>query len=475
MLEPDQILTVDLDGTLVRTDMLHETFWSAFARDWRTPLKALQALRSGRPTLKAFLSTASEIDVTKLPYNALVVDYIKAFRAKGGRTILATASNQDIAQDIAAHLNLFDEVHGSDASRNLKGQNKALFLSSRLGAKSFYYIGDAHADLPVWEQAAKAITIDAGPNLRKSVERINPNFEHLGTRKARLAGYFKAVRPHQWLKNVLVFAPALAAHQLESVVLVQSLIAFFAFSFIASSVYVTNDLLDLRADRAHPRKRQRPFASGAIQIQYGGLLALGLFLAGILIALLLEPVFLFTILAYYVLTSAYSLLLKRKTIIDICTLAGLYTMRIIGGGMATDIVLSFWLLAFSIFIFLSLAAIKRQAELVDLKERGLLQATGRGYHVDDLPLMTMIVISAGFMATLVLMLYVNSASVIALYPAPSALLGVCCILLYWLTRMAFMTHRGQMHDDPIIFSIKDRVSQLCFALITALVIIGAAS
>ena len=475
MPKTDQILTVDLDGTLIRSDMLHETFWSAFSRDWRTPFRALRALFSGKAALKAFLSGASEIDVTRLPYNDAVLDYIKTFRASGGRTILATACNQDIAQDIAGHLTLFDEVHGSDASHNLKGQNKALFLSSRFGEKSFIYIGDAHADLPVWEQASKAITINAGPNLRKSVERINPEFEHLGTPKERLTTYLKAVRPHQWLKNSLVFAPALAAHQLESATLIQSLIAFFAFSLIASSVYVTNDLLDLNADRAHPRKRQRPFASGAIPIQHGALLALGLFLAGILTAFLLKPVFLLALLTYYVLTSVYSLLLKRKTIIDICTLAGLYTMRIIGGGAATDITLSFWLLAFSIFIFLSLAAIKRQAELVDLKEQGSLQAKGRGYHVDDLPLMTMIVISAGFMAILVLMLYVNSASVIALYPTPSALWGVCCILLYWLARMAFITHRGRMHDDPIIFSIKDKVSQLCFALITALVLIGAAS
>ncbi|MDC1298785.1 UbiA family prenyltransferase [Pseudomonadales bacterium] len=475
MPKTDQILTVDLDGTLIRTDMLHETFWSAFSRDWQTPFRALRALFFGKAALKAFLSGASEIDVTRLPYNDVVIDYIKTFRASGGRTILATACNQDIAQDIAGHLTLFDEVHGSDASHNLKGQNKALFLSSRFGEKSFIYIGDAHADLPVWKQASKAVTINAGPNLRKSVERINPEFEHLGTPKERLTSYLKAVRPHQWLKNSLVFAPALAAHQLESATLIQSLIAFFAFSLIASSVYITNDLLDLSADRAHPRKRQRPFASGAIPIQHGALLALGLFLAGILTAFLLKPVFLLALLTYYVLTSVYSLFLKRKTIIDICTLAGLYTMRIIGGGAATDITLSFWLLAFSIFIFLSLAAIKRQAELVDLKEQGSLQAKGRGYHVDDLPLMTMIVISAGFMAILVLMLYVNSASVIALYPTPSALWGVCCILLYWLARMAFITHRGRMHDDPIIFSIKDKVSQLCFALITALVVIGAAS
>ena len=269
MPKTDHILTVDLDGTLIHTDMLHETFWSAFSQDWRTPFIALRALCSGKATLKAFLSGASEIDVARLPYNDVVIDYIKAFRAKGGRTILATASNQDIAQDIAAHLNLFDEVHGSDASNNLKGQNKALFLSSRFGAGSFTYIGDAQADLPVWEQASKAITINAGPNLRKSVEHINPDFEHLGTPKERLTGYMKAVRPHQWLKNLLVFAPALAAHQLESVSLIQSLTAFFAFSLIASSVYVTNDLLDLSADRAHPRKRQRPFASGAIPIQHG--------------------------------------------------------------------------------------------------------------------------------------------------------------------------------------------------------------
>jgi len=475
MSESAQILIVDLDGTLIRTDLLHETFWSAFARDWRTPFKALRALFSGKAKLKAFLNRASEVDITRLPYNDTVIAYIKEFRANGGRTVLATASNQAIAQEIATHLNLFDEVYGSGPSHNLKGENKALFLSSRFGEKSYLYIGDSRADLHVWAQAEKAITINAGRSLRQSVQLINPNHEHIGSSNGALSTYLKAVRPHQWLKNILVFLPAFAAHQLESSVLLESLIAFLAFSFIASSVYVTNDLLDLNADRAHPRKCNRPFACGAIPIHHGGLLALCLFLIGIITALLLEPVFLFSLLVYYLLTSTYSLILKRRTIVDICTLAGLYTMRIIGGGLATNIELSFWLLAFSIFIFLSLACIKRQAELVDLKERGFLQATGRGYHVDDLPLITMIAISAGFMAVLVMMLYVNSASVIALYPTPSALWGVCCILLYWLARMAFITHRGEMHDDPIIFSIKDKVSQICFALIATLVVIGAAS
>ena len=194
----------------------------------------------------------------------------------------------------------------------------------------------------------------------------------------------------------------------------------------------------------------------------------------IIAALVISPAFLLSLCVYYALTSAYSLDIKRRTIIDICTLAGLYTLRIISGGVAADIELSFWLLAFSIFIFLSLAAVKRQAELVDLKERGALSITGRGYHADDLPLITMIAMSAGFMSVLVMALYVNSPAVVSLYPTPSALWGVCCILLYWLSRIVFTTHRGEMHDDPIVFAIKDRISQLCFLLISLLVVFGAA-
>ena len=472
---PHRILVIDLDGTLIKSDMLHETFWSALSKNWKTPFKAVGALLSGKEKLKSFLSFSSEVDFETLPYNNTVIEYIKNHRNTGGHTTLVTASNQAIAIKIAEHLELFDEVHGSSESVNLKGQSKAEFLKDRFGVKNYDYIGDSSADIPIWKGAEKAITVNANSSLKKACMKINPNCEHLKTNSftRSLLSYGKAIRPHHWLKNVLVFLPMLAAHQITNEHLANSILAFFAFSLIASSVYITNDLLDLKADRVHPRKKNRPFASGAIPISDGIVIAPLLFFLGISLSFFAETSFWIVLLAYYALTSAYSLFIKRKTIIDIFTLAGLYTIRIIGGGVATEIEVSFWLLAFSIFIFLSLAAVKRQAELVDLNKREQLQIVGRGYHVDDLPIVSMIAASTGFMSVLVIALYINSPEVLALYPTPSMLWGVCCISLYWLMRMIFITHRGQMHDDPIIYAIRDRVSQLSLISIIVLIMLGA--
>lgn len=297
--------------------------------------------------------------------------------------------------------------------------------------------------------------------------------EHLSTHQATARAYLKAIRPHQWMKNALVFLPMLAAHKLDGSSFLLSLLAFVSFSMVASSVYVLNDLLDLGADRAHPRKRLRPFAAGSIPIASGTWMAGGLLVAGVLIAALLGPAFFLVMLGYYVLTTGYSLYLKRKMVIDICVLAGLYTVRIVAGGAATGIPLSVWLLAFSIFFFLSLAAVKRQAELVDKLSQGKLTATGRGYHVDDLPIIAMISISAGYVAVLVMALYVNSPAVLELYAHPQALWGVCAILLYWITRTVMLAHRGWMHDDPVVYAVKDGISRISFAMILLFVLAGA--
>ena len=280
------------------------------------------------------------------------------------------------------------------------------------------------------------------------------------------------MRPHQWLKNLLVFLPMLAAHQFDGGTIFAALLAFISFSLVASSVYVLNDLLDLAADRAHPRKRLRPFAAGTIPIAHGTFMAAGLLGLGALIALLVGGNFLLLMVAYYVLTTAYSLALKRRLVIDICVLAGLYTMRILAGGAATDLPLSVWLLAFSVFIFLSLAAVKRQAELIDAANRGQLEASGRGYQVDDLPIISMIAIGAGYVSVLVMTLYVNSPAVLELYSVPEALWGVCAILLYWVTRMVMKTHRGEMNDDPVVFSVTDRTSQICVATMFGFAVLG---
>lgn len=286
--------------------------------------------------------------------------------------------------------------------------------------------------------------------------------------------YVKALRPHQWVKNILVFLPMLAAHQFDSQTLRLSLLAFVSFSLVASSVYVVNDLLDLDADRAHPRKRQRPFASGSIPVSRGTWMALGLLLSGAMTGALVGREFIIVMAAYYILTLAYSLQLKKTIVLDICVLAGLYSIRILAGGVATKIHLSVWLLAFSTFFFLSLAAVKRQAELVDAAKRSELTATGRGYHVGDLPIISMVAIGAGYVAVLVLALYLNSPTVTELYARPEALWGVCVVILYWITRAVMIAHRGQMHDDPVIFAIRDTGSHVCLVLIVGFCLAAAA-
>lgn len=285
--------------------------------------------------------------------------------------------------------------------------------------------------------------------------------------------YLYVMRPHQWLKNALIFLPLLAAQQFDAATILNALLAFVAFSLIASSVYVLNDLVDVEADRAHPRKRNRPFASGAIPTAHGVVLAAVPLAVGTTLATLLGTKFVVVLAGYYATTLAYSFALKRRLVIDICVLAVLYTFRIIAGGAATGIPLSVWLLAFSVFFFLSLAAVKRQAELVDGISRGNVKAIGRGYTTDDLPIVSMMSISAAYVSVLVMALYLNSPAVSQLYATPPLLWGICLVLLYWLSRMVMVTHRGQMHDDPIVYAVKDKVSLLCFAIILVIAAAGA--
>lgn len=459
------VLVVDLDGTLLRSDILFETFWSAFGKSWQTPFRAGGALLRGKAEMKRILVQSGSLDVTSLPYDPEIVAYVENWRAKGGHAALVTASDEIIARAVAEHLGIFDEVYGSDGERNLKGKSKASFLNAHYGEAGFAYMGDAHADIPVWSTANRAITVNVSSGLQNKVAMLPAEVEHLTTVSRSLMPYITAIRPHQWMKNILVFLPMLAAHQYTGLTFLQAFMAFVAFSLVASSAYVMNDLLDLAADRAHPRKCKRPFAAGDIPITHGTWMALGMLMLGGVVAVSLGIAFLGVMVFYYIATTVYSLNLKRQTVLDIMTLAGLYTTRIIAGGVATGIPLSVWLLAFSIFFFLSLAAIKRQAELVDSAKRGKLGATGRGYHVEDIPVVSQVATAAGYVSVLVMALYVNSPAVVELYNTPLALWGVCLVLLYWLTRVIMITHRGHMHDDPVVFAAKDRVSQICFLLI----------
>lgn len=465
-------LAVDLDGTLLNSDMLLESFWNAVSQDWRSGIGAVRALQQGKAALKQQLAQASDVDVTTLPYNKDVLEYISAWKDRGGKVALVTATDQSIADAIAAHLGLFDDVHGSNGDTNLKGENKAAFLVETYSADGFAYMGDTDADLPVWAAASEIVTVNAPKALRAKAESLGKTITHLGTAARDIKPYLKAVRPHQWVKNVLVFVPIFLAHQMDLVTLFMGLMGFIAFSLTASSVYVINDLLDLDADRVHPRKCKRPFAAGTVPIQHGTGMAAGLLGAGAVLSLLVGPVFLLVLALYFAATTGYSLYFKRRMVIDICVLSGLYTMRIIAGGVAAGVAISVWLLAFSVFFFFALAAIKRQAELVDNAKAGKLAPSGRGYRVDDLAIVSQMSIASGYVSVMVLALYINSPAVSLLYANPPVLWGICLVLLFWLSWIAMVTHRGEMHDDPIVYAVKDRISRICGFLIIGFVSLG---
>lgn len=451
--------------------MLFETFWATLSKRWTNITAVFGALPDGRANLKRTLEGLGDVDVRMLPYNEEIVAYVQRWRDAGGRAVLVSAADQRIVERVADHLALFDEAYGSDGRMNLKGARKADFLAEHY-PEGFAYIGDKDADYAIWQRAARAITVDVPRSLRARVDDLPIESEHLTTRGSHFGPLMRAMRPQQWLKNVLVFLPLLAAHRFDLVTLGEAALAFVAYSVVASSVYLLNDLLDLQADRTHPRKCKRPFASGALPLSWGTVLAPGLLLAGGLVSVLLGPAFMAVMAIYYLVTTAYSFVLKRRLVIDICTLATLYTLRIVAGGVATGISLSVWLLAFSMFFFFSLAAMKRQTELVSSVAEGQDKAHGRGYVTDDLPLVSNMAVASGYVSILVMALYLNSPAVQILYSATVPLWGICLVLLYWLSRMVMLAHRGQMHDDPVVFAAKDRVSIACAGIILGLALVG---
>ena len=453
------VLAVDLDGTLLLSDMLHETFWSALSLDWKAALYSVAAIFRGRSTLKRTLAERSDVDPSLLPYDKQVISIVEDWRRNGGRTALVTASDQGLAEAISEHLGIFDEVHGTNRTRNLKGKIKAKFLAESYGRYS--YVGDSIADMPVWAGAYKAIVKSNSASLINKVRNIHENVTIIEGKSNSNWALLNALRPHQWAKNGLVFVAMFAAHRVDPEILSRGLLAFVAFSLIASSVYLLNDLLDLSADRAHPRKFRRPFASGAANLQKA-LPVIVVFLAiGAAFGALLGPHFLLVLLTYYLVTLAYSMKLKRYPILDICVLAALYTLRIVAGAVATGVPLSVWLFAFSLFFFFSLAAIKRQAELIDALNSDKIEIQGRGYRPLDVNIISQFAIASGMTSVLVLALYVNSNTVSELYKTPEALWILTLIVLYWICRVSFITQRGEMHDDPVVFAMRDKVSLLC--------------
>lgn len=465
------VLVCDLDGTLCRTDTLEEAVLARIAADPAVLLRLPGWLLSGPAGFKARLADGGLLDPALLPLNEEVLAQVAAARDEGRRTALVSASDVRQVEAVAAFTGLFDEVHGTEGGRNLKGDAKAAFLTERFGPGGFDYIGDARADIPVWAAARRAITVGAGPGIRRAAEAANPDATHLAPPAGKARAALRALRPHQWSKNLLLFFPVLAAHDFSRPGAM--LMGFVAFCLVASAVYVINDLLDLAADRAHSRKRLRPFASGVLSLRTGAGLAAALLAGGVGAGLATNSTAFFAVLAgYFALTLAYSMWLKRKLVIDIITLAGLYTIRIVAGAAAAAVPLSPWMLGFSMFLFLALAGIKRQAELIDLLASGR-SGAGRAYETSDLPVLRGLVLSAGNAAVLVLALYISSDAVQALYNRPELLWLICPILLYWTLRMEMKTHRAAMTDDPIVYAASDFVSVVLIAMAGAVAALAA--
>ncbi|WP_347340365.1 UbiA family prenyltransferase [Phenylobacterium glaciei] len=453
------VLVVDLDHTLIRTDLLVET---AFGFLGRQPLQALNLLiwlSRGKATLKRRLAEAAEITPADLPYDTAVLDRIAKARAVGAEVYLASASDERLVKAIADHLQ-FDGWFASDGVINLSAEAKAKRLVEAFGVGGFDYIGDSRADLPVWAQARSAIT--AGPS-RATAARlaaVKSQVEHLPAPEGRplWRSWMKLIRPHQWAKNALVGLPLLTAHAFTAGAALNTLLAFVAFSLCASSVYIINDLVDVQADRAHPSKRQRPFASGEVEVLRGAVVAPLLLAAAAVTGSLVSWKFLAVLALYYLATSAYTFVLKRKMMIDVVTLAGLYTVRVIGGAVAIGVPMSEWLLSFSMFIFLSLALIKRHSEMAVRLDAGMPDPSNRNYRSSDLPVLLALAAAAGYSAVILGALYLSSPAVNTVYHHPKVLWLTLPLVLYWVSRAIMLSHRRDMHDDPIVFALTDRIS-----------------
>ncbi len=447
-------LCVDLDGTLVKLDTLHQALFLLLRREPACIFRIPGWILKGKAHLKDQVMKRVALDAAVLPYNTALLDWLKKERAAGRRLILATASNYRTAEAVAAHLGLFDDILASNEQTNLRHRRKLEAIQEKFPA--FAYAGNDKADFPIWDAADEVILANPSSEAkRKYAVRADHIFlEQQSCSRCCL----KAMRPQQWLKNILILSPVLLAHRFTGLEgIIHAVIAFFAFSFAASSIYVLNDLFDLSADQHHPRKRKRPFASGDLPIAAGAALTPLLILISLGLCVFLPLNFLYVLLIYYAITTVYSWRLKQVPVADVLTLAVLFAWRIMAGSVATGTPVSGWFIEFSIFLFLSLAIVKRTGELKEILEHGAeSQAVReRGYTVDDLPLLLGFGTAAGYIAIFVFTMYLGSDKVLELYSSPRLLWIFCPLLLYWITRIWHLAWRGQINDDPLAFAARD--------------------
>jgi len=458
-------LVVDLDGTLIRGDSLWESLAALARVDVLSALLACFALLRGRAAFKAAVAKRASISLSDVKLNEALLAFVKA-EARKRPVILATAANERVAGRLAAEIGVFSDVIASDGVNNLKGARKLAAIRTWLAKNNlarFDYVGDSSADRTIWREAGRVYVV--APDA-KAAARIAGDISvdrRFDAPKAGPRVFLRAMRPHQWTKNTLILLPLILSHQFfDPGKVASAAIAFAAFSLCASATYLWNDILDIRADRAHPRKHKRPFAAGLISIPQG--LAFSFFLIAASFALAaatLSPIVVGLLAGYIVITLTYSLYFKEKLLVDAMTLGLLYSYRIVIGGAATGILLSDWLIAFSTFFFFGLALAKRYTEIAAKgPAAGLEKIAGRGYYAADREVIGALGVASSFLSILIMALYIRAPEIVELYTRPQLLWAVCVMLMYWLSRIWVLAHRGQMPDDPIVFALKDKNSML---------------
>jgi 4-hydroxybenzoate polyprenyltransferase len=467
------VLAVDLDGTLLKTDLLLESLLALLHQKPQYVFVLPLWLLRGKAYLKQQIARHVSLDVSVLPYRNEFLHYLERERAGGRSLVLATANDEQMARQVSDHLKLFDLVLASDGATNLRGESKRDRLEAEFGEKGFDYAGDGRPDVVVWASARKAIVVGSNPHVRSSAARVAQVERVFEGRRKGPVDYLEALRPRHWLKNLLVFVPLAAAHRLHEIDLLEkALLVFVAFGCFASSGYLINDLLDLAADRRHPQKQSRPFAAGDLPLSYALAMIPVLFGLGCVLGRLLSPLCLEILLIYFVLTVIYSLFVKKIVLLDVILLAGLYTIRIIAGSAAVGIWPSYWLLAFSMFLFLSLALVKRYGELVIMRGIEGKGAKARGYEMSDGELLAAMGTASGYIAVLVLALYITSGTAQLLYGRHELMWFLCPLLLYWICRVWLVAHRGKMGDDPLVFATKDPTSRILIILMLGIAILA---
>ncbi|MFO7305207.1 MAG: UbiA family prenyltransferase [Gammaproteobacteria bacterium] len=463
-------LVVDLDGTLTPSDTLLESIVLLLKRSLHNAFRLPFWLAKGRAFFKAQIARHIEFPGELLPLRQPLLDYLRAQKAEGRKLVLATAAHKSIAEAVAKRVGLFDEVIATD-ERNLKGKEKLRVIRERVG-DDFVYVGDSISDLEVWK-ASKAAVIVGNPVGVDTIRRTVPVEREFPVQRPSLLTWARALRVHQWTKNVLVFVPLLTAFAFDQVgEILTAVLAFLSFSLAGSASYLANDLLDLDNDRAHPRKSRRPLASGEITIPTAVATSTALLCAALLLAHSVGPRFLLALLTYLVVTSAYSWTLKKVMLIDVLVLASLYTLRILAGALAIGVTTSSWLLLFSVFIFFSLALVKRCSELVTLRDAEETAARGRNYRVSDLVILWPMGVGAGLCSVIVFAMFISTMGVSRDYETPQLMWLVLIGLTYWISRLWIKTARGEMHDDPLVFALKDFGSRFTIAAMIAVTLIA---